>query len=195
MKKAAEESAAFSLCNFARLRVSSCYASWPPASGEGQSERWTRSFFPKAFAYFPRVERRISSAWFSIREMADFFVRSFRAIASCVIPAFSRARRSMTLNSNASYPPSKFSANFGLRFFRRSMYLSTSLMIVFSFENAQPDDFQPTRFPAVGFSVVSSKNHLSGSTDSMRRSTPRTGNCFRQSALGSPRDLLCRLIS
>ena len=45
------------------------------------------TFLPKAFAYLCSVESRISSAWFSIREITDFFVPNFRATSSCVNPA------------------------------------------------------------------------------------------------------------
>jgi hypothetical protein len=93
----------------------------------------------------------MSSAWFSIREIADFFVRNFFAIISCVMPVRSLACRSITLNSNASYPDSKFSANFKLRFFRCCIYRSTSLIGAFSFGDIQIVFDEPAQFLLLEF--------------------------------------------
>src|SRR3990172_3666456 len=156
----------------------------------GQSASWTLSRLPRALAYLPNVERRMSSAWFSMREIADFFVRSFLAIASWVIPAFSRAWRSIMLNSNASYPDSKFSANFGLRFLRSRMYRSTSLMTFSS--NIQFFAVRPALFPGPGSFVAFSKIHSPVSTALEHQRIPRIDSYCHRFELEFHRDLLCR---
>src|ERR1039458_7660497 len=75
-----------------------------------------------------------------MREMADFLVLSLSASCSCVIPAFSRAIRSMTPILNCSYPVSKPRAKvrevlflFATYVSKSSMVLSPSQVICFSF--------------------------------------------------------------
>ena len=147
---------------------------------------------PSAFAYFSKVESRMSSAWFSMREIADFFVRSFLAIASCVTPAHSRASRNMTLNSNASYPASKFFANFVLRAFRFSMYRSTSLMAFPSFVDIQCAVFAPVLPLAEAFSVAFSEIRSLGSSTQAHRRIQSAGSSYHQPVCGFPKADLCR---
>ena len=161
----------------------------------GQSASWTLSRLPRALAYLPSVERRISSAWFSMREIADFFVRSFFAMASCVIPAFSLACRSMTLNWNASYPDSKFSANFDLRFLRFRMYRSTSLMASSFFVGNRICVEVLFGSRALVSIVAFWKTRWSESTRWLHRKTPGDGNCCRPFGHEFPRGLPSQRVS
>ena len=142
---------------------------------------------PSALAYFSSVDKRISSAWFSMREIADFFVRSFLAMASWVTPARSRASRSMTLNSNASYHDSKSFSNFGLRAFRFSMYRSTSLMTFPFFPDIRFAFSALVRFLSEAFSAASSQIHLSESRALVHRRIQAFGNPYHPSEPGFPR--------
>ncbi len=137
----------------------------------------------------------MSSEWFSMRDMADFLVRSFLAIISCVTPARSRACRSITLNSNASYPDSKFSANFGLRFLRRSMYRSRSLMTCFSFRDNRLDVDGPVQFPGVESFAAFSRIHWLRSEALGHRRIRATDNYCLRLVLESPIDCLFQPVS
>jgi len=150
---------------------------------------------PRAFAYFSNVERRISSAWFSMREIADFFVRSFFAIVACVTPAHSRACRSMMLNSNASYPDSKSFANFELRTFRFSMYRSTSLMTFLSLVDIRCAVVVPVLSLFEAFFAASSQIHSSGLAARILQRTQEADNFFHQSVLGFPKALQFQQVS
>src|SRR3990172_2717322 len=66
----------------------------------------TFSRFPSEDATRSRVESLMSSAWFSIREIADFFVCSLFASSSWLNPADSRASRILMPILNCSYPSS-----------------------------------------------------------------------------------------
>ena len=124
--------------------------------------------------------------------MADFFVRSFLAIASWVMPARSRACRSIMLNSKDSYPDSKFSANPGLLFFRLSMYRFTSLMISFSSGGNQVSVYEPTRFHGLGFSAASSKNRLSRALSRAATNASRVKTTLERLARMTPNHTLLR---
>ncbi len=84
----------------------------------------TSILLPTAAANFSNVESLMSSAWFSILEMLDFFVLIFEAISSWVSPALTRASLSSTPILKSSYPLSKSLANSGL-FFKSVIRLSS----------------------------------------------------------------------